>query len=390
MKTLIFSWNPATSFYTQKEYEEDFKYLKSMKKSTDGIGLRWPVAEYKKIKPDDEFYVIRCGEGMPEGIVMQGFVLGKPYLSEDPCHKGENTYFVDVCVAFMSHPTEGPVLPLRELESSIPSAKWSEAYPATILSPAQRMKLDGMFARFFFIQTSVWANSPYVYNMEEDLVPEHIANLKKAAQTYAASEAEYLENKVAVDTLAKEFEDGANWARKQGKEFFYGAHFRIDYALQEQIDAINEHKLATPENEESSVCYNAFSLGAYWYVRRNYYKSFFEDPIFTNQKGLTPSMFMHAMEFLTIQCVLLKDGSKLSFADLYHRTIKNTKKMHLKILTPAFVWPQMESMYLPFKKTVERSQKLIIDFLKPKNPEAVLPWEIPFIKNSQCICPTQE
>jgi len=389
MKTIIFSWNPATSFYTQKEYAEDFKYLKN-KKSTDGIGLRWPVAEYKKIKPDDEFYVIRCGDDMPKGIVMQGFVMSKPYLSEDPCHKGENIYFVDVCVAFMSHPTEGPILPLQELESSISGVKWEEAYPATILSPIQRMKLDGMVARFFSIQTSIWANSPYVYNMEEDFVPDYIANLEKAAQTYAASEAEYLENEAAVNSLAKEFEDGANWARKKGKEFFYGATFKIDYELQVQIDAINEHKLATPENEESNLFYNAFAIGAYWYVRRNYYKSFYKDPMFTNQKGLTPSMFMHAMEFLIIQCVLLKDGTKLSFADLYSRTIKDTHKMQLKLLTPAFVWPQMESMYLPFAKFVQHSKKLSIEFLKSKKSETSLPWEIPFIKNSQCICPTQE
>jgi len=387
MRSLILSWNPATSFYTAEEYAKDFKSLKT-KKSCEGLAVRWPVAEWKKVKVDDDFYLVRCDDNLPSGIVLKGFVLCKPYLAEDPCNKKSNTYFVDVCVEFMTHPTEGPVLPIEELESYIPDVNWRGTYPTTFLTSYQRAKLNGMMASFMHVQTCLWANSPLVYFWDEDVIPVYIADLKKAAHTCAVDIVDDAKDEATINELATLFENGAKWAHKQGKDFFYTGCFGIDFALQDIANKIDEQKVTNPDNEEEYVYSNAFAYGAYWLVRRSYYKSFFEDPMFTSQKGLTPAMFLMSMEFLVQQYAKLKDGTKICFDDLYKRTIKNTRKIQIRSLTSAFVWPQMESMYEPFLKRIQISVKLKADFPKSKDIKQGLPWYIPFIKQTKPISET--
>ncbi|MBR5432616.1 MAG: hypothetical protein IK119_09620, partial [Bacteroidales bacterium] len=64
-KTFILEWRPAISSYKMEKFEDEFKHF-------DEAWFNWSVWDWKDLQEDDEFYMIKCGEGVT-GIVMHGY-----------------------------------------------------------------------------------------------------------------------------------------------------------------------------------------------------------------------------------------------------------------------------------------------------------------------------
>ena len=87
MNTFLLLWNPAISSYTIDRCEEEFDF----KEATLGDfiddeqyfswDLNWSIMEWEKAHKGDRFFMLRVGEGQPNGIVMSGRFSSNPYTA---------------------------------------------------------------------------------------------------------------------------------------------------------------------------------------------------------------------------------------------------------------------------------------------------------------------
>ena len=126
MNTVILFWNPSISSFTMDDYLDGMKHFEVFQ-------LDWSVYEHASIFKGDRFYMVRVGEGNT-GIVMNGIILGDPYIGEDWNGTDSPRFYVDLDIEWMVHPDKGPVLSTQELFKLIPNFDWAGGHSGRVLN----------------------------------------------------------------------------------------------------------------------------------------------------------------------------------------------------------------------------------------------------------------
>ena len=139
-RTFILEWRPAISSYKMENFEEEFEHF-------DDAWFNWSVWEWQDLVPGDEFFMIKCGEGVT-GVVMHGFFDSEPYQGEDWSGKGREVYYADLDPDTMIHPDRCPLLTTEALEAEMPDFQWNGGHSGRVLSGEYAIKLRAMWQEY--------------------------------------------------------------------------------------------------------------------------------------------------------------------------------------------------------------------------------------------------
>ena len=139
-KTFILEWRPAISSYKMENFEDEFKHF-------DEAWFNWSVWDWKDLQEDDEFYMIKCGEGVT-GIVMHGYFCSEPYVDEDWSGKGREVHYADMEPDTMIHPDKCRLLTTEALEAAMPDFQWNGGHSGRVLPGAYAAKLKEMWNEY--------------------------------------------------------------------------------------------------------------------------------------------------------------------------------------------------------------------------------------------------
>ena len=139
-KTFILEWRPAISSYKMEDFEEEFKHF-------DEAWFNWSVWDWKDLQEDDEFYMIKCGEGVT-GIVMHGIFTSEAYVDEDWSGKGRVVHYADMEPDTMIHPDKCRLLTTEALEAAMPDFQWNGGHSGRVLPDAYAAKLKEMWNEY--------------------------------------------------------------------------------------------------------------------------------------------------------------------------------------------------------------------------------------------------
>ena len=127
-------WNPEISNWKMKDFEKTLRHF------MDGE-LNWAVFDYEKVKVNDRFFMVKCGNGNT-GIVMSGIIVSKPYKDEDWSGKSREVYYVKVSLGGIVHPDHEPILTTEELAKEIPDFEWNGGHSGRLLDKLSAGKLE--------------------------------------------------------------------------------------------------------------------------------------------------------------------------------------------------------------------------------------------------------
>ena len=139
-RTFILEWRPAISSYKMENFEEEFEHF-------DDAWFNWSVWEWQDLVPGDEFFMIKCGEGVT-GVVMHGFFDSEPYQGEDWSGKGREVYYADLDPDTMIHPDKSPLLTTEALEAEMPDFQWNGGHSGRVLPGEYAIKLRAMWQEY--------------------------------------------------------------------------------------------------------------------------------------------------------------------------------------------------------------------------------------------------
>ena len=139
-RTFILEWRPAISSYKMVNFEEEFAHF-------DDAWFNWSVWEWQDLVPGDEFFMIKCGEGVT-GVVMHGFFDSEPYQDEDWSGKGREVYYADLDPDTMIHPDKSPLLTTEALEAAMPDFQWNGGHSGRVLHGEYAIKLRAMWEEY--------------------------------------------------------------------------------------------------------------------------------------------------------------------------------------------------------------------------------------------------
>lgn len=139
-RTFILEWRPAISSYKMENFEEEFEHF-------DDAWFNWSVWEWQDLVPGDEFFMIKCGEGVT-GVVMHGFFDSEPYQGEDWSGKGREVYYADLDPDTMIHPDNSPLLTTEALEAVMPDFQWNGGHSGRVLPGEYAIKLRAMWQEY--------------------------------------------------------------------------------------------------------------------------------------------------------------------------------------------------------------------------------------------------
>ena len=91
MSTYVMRWNPAISSTKIEEIWD------TIKKSPNGFYGNWSIYELEKASVDDEYIMVRVGDG-PCGVVWLGYFNSEPYQDEDWAGTDKKRYYVDISI----------------------------------------------------------------------------------------------------------------------------------------------------------------------------------------------------------------------------------------------------------------------------------------------------
>ena len=139
-RTFILEGRPAISSYKMENFEEEFEHF-------DDAWFNWSVWEWQDLVPGDEFFMIKCGEGVT-GVVMHGFFDSEPYQGEDWSGKGREVYYADLDPDTMIHPDKSPLLTTEALEAEMPDFQWNGGHSGRVLPSEYAIKLRAMWQEY--------------------------------------------------------------------------------------------------------------------------------------------------------------------------------------------------------------------------------------------------
>ena len=149
-RTFILEWRPAISSYKMENFEEEFAHF-------DDAWFNWSVWEWQDLVPGDEFFMIKCGEGVT-GVVMHGFFDSEPYQGEDWSGKGREVYYADLDPDTMIHPYRCPLLTTEALEEVMPDFQWNGGHSGRVLPSEYAIKLRAMWQEYLAKNRDLFKN----------------------------------------------------------------------------------------------------------------------------------------------------------------------------------------------------------------------------------------
>ena len=143
-KTYILKWNPAISSLKMEDYRN------ACKKCPDGFEASWDIFEYKDVKVNDFFYMVRVGKGNT-GVVWKGLIISKPYEDDDWAgDNGKKRMYVKIAVYDFSKPYKKPFISTKELKEAIPDFDWEKGHSGILLNKEQTDNLDKLWDEKFW------------------------------------------------------------------------------------------------------------------------------------------------------------------------------------------------------------------------------------------------
>lgn len=139
-KVLILEWCPAISSYKIDHFEEELVHF-------DEAWFNWSVWNWKQVREGDEFFMIKCGEGVT-GIVMHGVLSSDPYPDEDWSGKGRKVYYADMKPDTMIHPDKCRLLTTGALGAAMPDFQWNGGHSGRMLPKEYTGKLHEMWNEY--------------------------------------------------------------------------------------------------------------------------------------------------------------------------------------------------------------------------------------------------
>ena len=139
-RTFILEWRPAISSYKMSDFEEELAHF-------DDAWFNWSVWDWREAEEGDEFYMVKCGEGVT-GIVMHGVFSSDPYQGEDWSGKGREVYYADLEPDIMIHPDKCRLLTTDALETTMPGFQWNGGHSGRVLSEELASKLSQMWMEY--------------------------------------------------------------------------------------------------------------------------------------------------------------------------------------------------------------------------------------------------
>lgn len=138
MNTFILEWRPSISSYKMETFEQDLHYI-------DYGEFNWSVWDWSKAHSGDNFYMIKCGEGIT-GIVMKGFFTSEPYEADDWSGKNREVHYMDFRPTVMVHPQNPKgIITTQDLEEVLPLFQWNGGHSGRILGPEESKVLDSLW-----------------------------------------------------------------------------------------------------------------------------------------------------------------------------------------------------------------------------------------------------
>lgn len=141
MNTFILEWRPTISSYKMEDFEQDLHYIEYGE-------FNWSVWDWKKARSGDNFYLIKCGEGIT-GIVMKGFFTSEPYEADDWSGKNRQVHYMDMRPEIMIHPQNPKgILTTAELEKALPGFQWNGGHSGRLLENDMAKALEGIWNEY--------------------------------------------------------------------------------------------------------------------------------------------------------------------------------------------------------------------------------------------------
>ena len=138
MNTFILEWCPSISSYKMETFEQDLHYIEYGE-------FNWSVWDWSKAHSGDNFYMVKCGEGVT-GIVMKGFFTSEPYEADDWSGKNREVHYMDLRPTMMVHPQNPKgIISTQELEKAMPLFQWNGGHSGRLLDSDSACILDGLW-----------------------------------------------------------------------------------------------------------------------------------------------------------------------------------------------------------------------------------------------------
>ena len=150
MNTFLLLWNPAISSYTIDRCEEEFNFEDGLFDFIDDEDnfpwdLNWSVWEWETAREGDRFFMLRVGEGQPNGILMSGKFSSNPYVDDDWSGKKRVTHYVDLDFDAAIHPDSPKILSSDVLEKHFPDRNWRKRHSGQLLDEETTAKLEELW-----------------------------------------------------------------------------------------------------------------------------------------------------------------------------------------------------------------------------------------------------
>ena len=137
-KTYLMRWNPATSSFTEKDFEE------CMENRVHGLfRMDWSIYEWQEARRAHFFYMMRTGDDKA-GIVFRGQFLSDPYPDDDWAGSAKRRMYVDM-VCYDAESDSAPLISLEKLQAAIPSFDWSKGHSGELLSEEITAQMDELW-----------------------------------------------------------------------------------------------------------------------------------------------------------------------------------------------------------------------------------------------------
>ncbi len=132
MSTYIMRWNPGIS----SGKIEDFR--KAREKWPEGFCWNWSIYEWEDAHEDDEYIMVRVGEG-PNGMVYHGRFLSEPYEGDDWAGTAKKRRYVDITIEHPCDPDE-PMISIEQLETALLEIEWRKGHSGERLTEEQEKR----------------------------------------------------------------------------------------------------------------------------------------------------------------------------------------------------------------------------------------------------------
>lgn len=143
-KTYVLMWDPNDA--ESDVSEEDFKKEIAMM-WPDRYDLVWDMADIRKAKMFDRFFLVRTGQ-VDGGIVMTGIFGSHTYFGAFPTYS-KSTFWSILQINFIVDSGVHPIITTKQLEIEMPDINWRRPRGSFQLTDGQAEKLESIFSPYF-------------------------------------------------------------------------------------------------------------------------------------------------------------------------------------------------------------------------------------------------